>query len=56
MKIYRTKKGIIIEHEGNYYLSTKSDWDACINRANLFTTLLSEIKNLKADAALRKNY
>lgn len=54
MKIYRTKKGIIIEHEGNYYLSTKSDWDACINRANLFTTLLSEIKNLKADAALRK--
>lgn len=54
MKIYRTKKGIIIEHEGNYYLSTKSDWDACVNRANLFTTLLSEIKNLKADAALRK--
>lgn len=54
MKVYRTKKGIIIEHEGNYYQSSKSDWDACVNRANLFTTLLGEIKNSKADAALKK--
>ncbi|MBX2917021.1 MAG: fumarylacetoacetate hydrolase family protein [Cyclobacteriaceae bacterium] len=54
MKVYRTKKGIIIEHEGNYYQSSKSDWDACINCANLFTTLLSEIKNSKVDAALKK--
>lgn len=54
MKVYRTKKGIIIEHEGNFYQSSKSDWDACVNRANLFTTLLSEIKNSKADASLKK--
>jgi 2-dehydro-3-deoxy-D-arabinonate dehydratase len=54
MKIYRTKKGIIIEHEGNYYLSTKSDWDACINRANLFNTVLNEIKKSKADASLKQ--
>lgn len=54
MKVYRTKKGIIIEHEGDFYQSSKSDWDACVNRANLFTTLLSEIKNSKADAALKK--
>ncbi|HCZ37640.1 MAG TPA: 2-hydroxyhepta-2,4-diene-1,7-dioate isomerase [Cytophagales bacterium] len=54
MKVYRTKKEIIIEHEGNYYQSSKSDWDACVNRANLFTTLLSEIKNSKADATLKK--
>ncbi len=54
MKVYRTKKGIIIEHEGNFYQSSKSDWDACVNRANLFTTLLSEIKNSKADATLKK--
>lgn len=54
MKVYRIKKGIIIEHEGNYYQSSKSDWDACVNRANLFDTLLSEIKNSKADASLKK--
>lgn len=54
MKIYRTKKGIIIEQEGNYYPSSKSDWDACVNRPNLFTTLLSEIRNSKADATLKK--
>ncbi|MBN8578807.1 MAG: fumarylacetoacetate hydrolase family protein [Cytophagales bacterium] len=54
MKIYRTKEGIIIEHEGNYYPSPKSDWDACVNRANLFTTLLNEIKNSKSDASLKQ--
>jgi 2-dehydro-3-deoxy-D-arabinonate dehydratase len=54
MKIYRTKKGIVIEHEGNYYPSFKSDWDACVNRANLFNTVLNEIKNAKADASLKQ--
>jgi 2-dehydro-3-deoxy-D-arabinonate dehydratase len=54
MKIYRTKKGIIIEHEGNYYPSSKSDWDACVNRANLFNTVLNEIKKSKADASLKQ--
>ncbi|MBX2894202.1 MAG: fumarylacetoacetate hydrolase family protein [Cyclobacteriaceae bacterium] len=54
MKVYRTKKEIIIEHEGNYYLSSKSDWDACVNRPNLFNTLLNEIKNSKTDASLKQ--
>ncbi|MBX2900087.1 MAG: fumarylacetoacetate hydrolase family protein [Cyclobacteriaceae bacterium] len=54
MKIYRTKEVIIIEHEGNYYPSPQSDWDACVNRANLFTTLLNEIKNSKSDASLKQ--
>jgi 2-dehydro-3-deoxy-D-arabinonate dehydratase len=53
MKIYRTKKGIIIEHEGNYYLSSLSDWDACVNRPQLFTTLLNELKNAKDDTSLK---
>ncbi len=54
MKIYRTRKGIVIEHHGGYYPSATSDWDTCVNRPNLFNTLSGEIKNVKADATLQK--
>lgn len=54
MKIYRTRKGIVIEHESDYYRSTISDWDACVNRPYLFATILDELKNSKADASLKQ--
>ncbi len=53
MKVYRTRKGNVIEHEGNYYLSSLSDWDACVNRPKLFDTLLSELKGVMSDASLK---
>lgn len=53
MKIYRTKKGNVIDHEGNLYLSSQTDWDSLVNRAGLFALLQQELKGLKADASLK---
>ena len=53
MKVYRTKRGIVIEHLESYYLSPVLDWDKLINRPHLFLTLLNEIKSLKVDASLK---
>lgn len=52
MKIYRTKKGIIIQHQENYFLSKESNWDNFINRSGLFKKVSEEIKSLKADPSL----
>jgi 2-dehydro-3-deoxy-D-arabinonate dehydratase len=54
MKIYRTKKGIVTEHEGNYYLAAGADWDAFVNRPRLFNTILNELEKSKADASLKQ--
>jgi 2-dehydro-3-deoxy-D-arabinonate dehydratase len=53
MKIYKTKKGNVIDHEGNLYLSSQTDWDSLVNRAGLFARLQQEVKALKADASLK---
>ena len=52
MKIYKTKNGIVIEHQSNYFLSKELDWDAFINRSNLFLKISSEISMLKAEPSL----
>lgn len=52
MKIYRTKKGIIIQHQENYFLSKESNWDNFINRSGLFKKISEDIKSLKADPSL----
>lgn len=54
MKVYKTKKGIIIEHGDNYYRSGTADWDALINRAGLFARLEQEVRSLKADPSLQE--
>lgn len=53
MKIYRTKKGNVLEYEGSFYLSTQPDWDTLVNRPGLFAKLQQELKSLKADASLK---
>lgn len=52
MKIYNTKRGIVIEHLGNLFRSKESDWDIFINRPKLFSKILAEIQTLDADASL----
>jgi len=47
MKIYKTPTGIAIEHEDKYYLSADDGWDKFINRDDLYTQLLAEIKSCK---------
>jgi 2-dehydro-3-deoxy-D-arabinonate dehydratase len=52
MKIYNTKRGIVIEHLGDYFLSTESDWNVFINRPKLFSQILEEIWTLNPDPSL----
>jgi 2-dehydro-3-deoxy-D-arabinonate dehydratase len=52
MKIYNTKRGIVIEHLGNYFLSKESDWNTFINRQKLFAQILQEIHMLDPNPAL----
>jgi 2-dehydro-3-deoxy-D-arabinonate dehydratase len=52
MKIYKTKKGIIIHHNDDFFLSKKSNWDKFINRPKLFKKIIHELKTLKADNSL----
>jgi len=51
MKIYKTSKGIIIHHEGNFFLK-QSNWNAFINRPKLFQKITKEIKKLVPDDSL----
>lgn len=49
MKIYKTRKGIVIEQDKSFFLSRESNWDAFINRKDLFKKVNEEIKDLKSD-------
>lgn len=44
MKIYKTKEGAIIWHNGIFYLKTVENWDAFLNRKHLFNALFEDIK------------
>ncbi len=48
MKIYRTKAEIIIEFEGECYVSGETDWDVLINRDDLYAQLQKEIFNMQS--------
>jgi 2-dehydro-3-deoxy-D-arabinonate dehydratase len=52
MKLYRTRQGILIESDTQFYRSPQTDWDAYINRENLFEALTAEIQTLTAEASL----
>lgn len=52
MKIYNTKRGIVIDNEGQYFLSKETNWDTFINRQGLFATVSAEIGSLTADSSL----
>ena len=43
IKIYRTRKGIVLEKEERFYLSRLTDWDQFINRDSLYELLTEEI-------------
>ena len=53
MKIYKTKSEIIIEKEGEYFISAETDWDVFIDRDDLYVQVQKEIFGLEAagDAA-----
>lgn len=46
MKIYKTDKAIVLQHDGQCFISNETNWDAFINRDELYQLLLEEIKHL----------
>ena len=52
MKIYKTSKGIVVDRDGDLFLSGTRDWDSFINRTGLFEQIKSELKDLIADSKL----
>lgn len=46
MKIYKTKQGIIVESADKFYLATESNWDAYVNRDDLYEQVSKEIATL----------
>jgi 2-dehydro-3-deoxy-D-arabinonate dehydratase len=43
MKLYKTTKGNLLQHNGDYFLM-EGDWDGLVNRNNLYAHLLSVLK------------
>ena len=43
MKLYNTKQGIVIEANSKLYSSFKTDWDAYINRDDLYEYMAEEV-------------
>ena len=48
MKIYKTYSEIIIEHNGEYFVSAETDWDTLIDRDDLYAQLQKEIYQLSS--------
>ena len=46
MKLYKTKKGIVIENEESYYLVGNEDWDIYVNDDALYSKLEKATKEL----------
>jgi 2-dehydro-3-deoxy-D-arabinonate dehydratase len=52
MKIYRTRKGIVVEKKENFYLAPETNWDTFTNRRGLYGIVSAELKHLEADPNL----
>jgi 2-dehydro-3-deoxy-D-arabinonate dehydratase len=52
MKIFNTKRGIVIHHQDQYFLSSEPSWDKLVNRPKLFQQVKTELANLKSDNTL----
>jgi 2-dehydro-3-deoxy-D-arabinonate dehydratase len=46
MKVYKTKSGILLEQDGQFFRSGQTDWDTLVNRANLHAFLTEEVQGL----------
>ena len=46
MKIYKTPSGAVIEHNNDFHLKKVDDWDAFLNRTDLYEVLLGELNGL----------
>ena len=47
MKLYKTKNGIVIENDENFYLLENEDWDSFVNDDDLYNKMIEKIKSGK---------
>jgi hypothetical protein len=52
LKLYNTKRGIIIHYNDQFFRSTETCWDKYVNTPCLYKKINSEIEDLAADAGL----
>ncbi|MFD2574285.1 fumarylacetoacetate hydrolase family protein [Spirosoma soli] len=52
MKLYKTRSGIVVEHENQFYLALSDDWDTLVNRDDLHEFLRQRL----ADATPSDEY
>ena len=51
MKIYRTTKGIVINHQGDLYKVEDLDWDSLVNRDDLYSFVSRKIAGMATFSA-----
>lgn len=54
MKLYKTKKGIVIEKDDTYYLVDDQDWDTYVNDDQLYSKLEKATKDLSSNPEAKK--
>jgi 2-dehydro-3-deoxy-D-arabinonate dehydratase len=52
MKIFNTKRGIVINYQDQYFLAEQQNWDQLVNRSGLYEHVRKELARLKPDAVL----
>ena len=52
MKIYKTRSGIVIHYQDNYYL-TNSHWDTLVNHSQLYQHLLHKLTSFSAGISFK---
>lgn len=50
MKIYKTKRGVVIENDASFYLLKNEDWDTFINDDHLFEKATEKISSVESIA------
>ena len=45
MRIYKTRSGIVVEHQNQYYLDLSDNWNALVNRPHLYQFLAENLAN-----------
>lgn len=43
MKLYKTRSGIIVDHQNQFYLALSDDWDTLVNRDDLYPFLAQRL-------------
>lgn len=52
MKLFKTKRGIIIQQGDEFFQVRESNWDKFVNRPGLYKKLKAEMNDMKADRSL----